>query len=82
MLDDVPPAREPEEGLKVSQGWVLVADQLRVVNAVPLFVITRDWDEIVDTPEMREKVRVEVGTERTAWFETVTVIGEEKALLP
>jgi hypothetical protein len=50
MLDDAPPAREPEEGRKVSQGWVLVADQLRVVLVAPAFLTTTDCVEVAVLP--------------------------------
>ena len=80
MLDDAPPAREPKEGAKVSQGCELVADQLRVVNAVPVFVIAVLWEEVAMPRETSEKEREEVGTERTAAFATVTVIEVEVAV--
>ena len=76
-----PPVIELEDLLNISQGCVLDADQLRVVKAVPLFVMTMDCDEVAVLPCAAEKVRVEVGTERTAWFATVTVMGEELAVL-
>jgi hypothetical protein len=63
-----PPASELEAGLKVSQGWVLVADQLSVLLAGPAFVTTTGRDDVAVLPYDAEKLSVEVGTERIAWF--------------
>ena len=41
-----PPASELDAGLNVSQGLVLVADQLRVLLAGPVFVMTTGWDDV------------------------------------
>jgi hypothetical protein len=76
-----PPASELDAGLNVSHGWVLIADQLRVVLAVPVFFTTTDCEEVAVLPCAAEKLSVEVGTERTAWFKTVTVIEVEVAVL-
>jgi hypothetical protein len=76
------PARELDAGLKVSQDSLLDADQLRVVNAVPLFVTMTDCEEVAVLPCTAEKLRVEVGIERTAGFATVRDMGDEEALLP
>jgi hypothetical protein len=75
------PARELDAGLKVSQDSLLDADQLREVNAVPLFVTTTAWDKVVVLPCTAEKLRREVGTERTATFATVTEMEELAELL-
>ena len=76
-----PPARELEAGLNVSHVWVLVADQLRVVPAPAVFFTTTVCVEVAVLPWAAEKLSVEVGTERTAWFDTVTVIEVEVAVL-
>jgi hypothetical protein len=60
---------------------VLVADQLRVVKAVPLFLTTTDCEEVAVLPCAAEKLRVEVGTERTARFWTFTVVEAVEVLL-
>ena len=75
------PAREPDVGENVSHVWVLDADQLRVVLVAPAFVMTTDCVEVAVLPCTAEKLRVEVGTERTAWFDTVTVIEVDVAVL-
>ena len=75
------PASEPDTGLNASHGCVLDADQLRVVLVAPAFVTTTDWEEVAVLPCTTEKLSVEVGTERTAWFATVTVIEVEVAVL-
>jgi hypothetical protein len=45
---------------------VLDADQLRVLEAAPVLVMTMDCGVVEVLPCAAEKVRVEVGTERTA----------------
>ena len=61
-----PPASELDAGENVSHAWVLVADQLRLVPAPPAFFTTTDCEEVAVLPWAAEKLRVEVGTERTA----------------
>jgi hypothetical protein len=76
------PTREPDIGLNVSHdGCVLDADQLRVVPAPPMFFTTTDCVEVAVLPCAAGKLSVEVETERTAWFDTVTVIEVEVAVL-
>jgi hypothetical protein len=81
MLVVALPAREPDVRENVSHVWVLDADQLRVVLVAPAFFTTTDCVEVAVLPCTAEKLRVEVGTERTAWFATVTVIEVEVAVL-
>jgi hypothetical protein len=76
-----PPEREPDAELKVSHVWVLEADQLRVVLVAPPFCTMTDCDEVAVLPCAAKKLRVEVATERTAWFATVTVTEVEVAVL-
>jgi hypothetical protein len=77
-----PPASEPDAGLNVSHGCVLDADQLRAVLVAPVFCTARDCDEVAALPWAAEKLNVvEVVTERTAWFATVTAIEVEVAVL-
>lgn len=60
-----PLASEPDEVLNVSHDCVLVADQLSVVLAAPLFVIVMDCEEVAALPKVAEKLSdVEVATER------------------
>ena len=77
-----PPARELYALLKVSQDWVLDADQSRVLGVPAVFAITTGWDEVAVLPWAAVKLsEVEVVTERIAGFETVTVIEVEVAVL-
>jgi hypothetical protein len=81
MLVVALPESEPDAGLNVSQDSLLDADQLRVVLVAPAFFTTTDCEEVAALPCAAEKLSVEVGTERTAWFATVTVIEVEVAVL-
>ena len=77
-----PPASELEAGLKVSHAWAEAADQLSVLEAVPVFAMATDWDWGAVLPCAAVKLRdVEVVTERNAWFCTVTMTGDEVATL-
>lgn len=60
------PESDPDVRENVSHVWVLDADQLRVVLVAPAFLTTTDCDEVAVLPCTAEKLRVEVGTERTA----------------
>src|ERR1022692_1210931 len=77
-----PPARELDAGLKVSHGCVLDADQLRVALVVPPLVIMTDCDEVDVLPCTAEKVRAEVGTERTAEKPQFTLLPESLIFNP
>ena len=77
-----PPEREPDAGLKLSHAWVELADQLRVLEATPVFAMTTDWEIGAVLPWAAVKLSdVEVVTERNAWFCTVTMTGDEVATL-
>ena len=63
------PATELDAGLKVSHAWDELADQLSVLLAGPVFVMTTGCDEVAALPYEAEKLSgVEVVTERVAWF--------------
>ena len=72
------PAREPEAELTVSHDWVEVDVQERVLDPVPVFLMTIDWEEVAVDPEVPEKLReVEVVTFRMAlWTVTLEVAVE------
>ena len=72
------PAREPEADEKVSHDWVEVDVQERVLDPVPVFLMTIDWEEVAVDPEVPEKLReVEVVTFRMAlWTVTLEVAVE------
>ena len=72
----------PDPGLKVSQGCVDVADQLRFDPDGPVFPTTTGWLEVAVEPCAAENCKfVEVVTERMAGFATVTVTALEVATL-
>jgi len=70
-----PPLSELDAGLNVSHDWVLVADQLSVVLAIPAFVITTGWEEVAVLPCTAVKLsELEVATERIGGDALVTLI--------
>ena len=55
---------------------------MSVLEAVPVFAMTTDWEMGAVLPWAAVKLReVEVVTERKAWFCTVTMTGDEVATL-